>query len=921
MVNPAFLSEVAAAFRDEAPFDVHTKDSVEYASCIPGHVAVDILAHIIQTSDRNLALLVGRALDAQKFLQDVTYSHRLRDNIHELYKIEQGVLSFSETDREPTPEPQETTLPNGVFTVLTECYSPTCTKDRVCYSLSCPRRLEQIHRIRYIDQDNPQFNTFDLSPERPQNDDWWSTTVPKEILESVTKSEEKRQNAIYDIIKTERNYVDEMRALHIMYSKPLRSSSIIEEKRRDSFLKSVFLNSAEILAVNTKLLQKLIHRQNESHIVDKIGDIFINIAKEFHIYVEYCGNREFSRNEIAAEKAQNAKFRDFLAKTVAKVDSKAESKMELDGYLHKPIARMASYLLLLKAILEKTPDGHSDKNLIPQATKLISEVLAKMNEASGVSQNQIKLLKLQQLVNHDGFNLQLNDPERKYIYEGRLILKRATGGDVPLILFLFDHVLLMARERTEKKLGDGEAPQQIRAKNHQFVVFKRPIPLELIVLLGEPKDYRKSTAEPSNNQDKPSPSPAKNSRAVPTSPSPQTNDSKLILTINHLGRKGGLYTFLAETESSRMIWREHITKQRNARMKQVKFEVMVLSDIRLPTPHKVNCAASFNDRLVLGTDHGLYVGLEGSLSQSLQDGWSQFTKVIELERILQVEILKDHDMLLILSDKTLLLFSLEALNVLSSESNTPKKGKKIADAINFFKLGICADRTLLCAIRSTPLTSTVKVFEPVGLGNSKRRGKLGKLFMGSSDSLKLFKVSLRLGRDELLTFCKEFYIPAEATSLHFLKTKFCVGCTKGFEIVDFESLDTQGLLDPSDVSLSFAMSKESLKPISIFRIADNNYLLCYNECGFYVDKLGRRTRGDFLFNWAGSPTAFAYIGQYILAFESTFIEVWHIDSGNLQQVLPMSNLTALNVDPDSVLGVTDDNDTTVLFRLRRSDVE
>ena len=37
-------------------------------------------------------------------------------------------------------------LPSGVFTLLTDCYSPTCSRDHLCYSIACPRRLEQQSR-------------------------------------------------------------------------------------------------------------------------------------------------------------------------------------------------------------------------------------------------------------------------------------------------------------------------------------------------------------------------------------------------------------------------------------------------------------------------------------------------------------------------------------------------------------------------------------------------------------------------------------------------------------------------------------------------------------------------------------------------------------------------------------------------------
>ena len=67
----------------------------------------------------------------------------------------------------------------------------------------------------------------------------------------------------------------------------------------------------------------------------------------------------------------------------------------------------------------------------------------------------------------------------------------------------------------------------------------------------------------------------------------------------------------------------------------------------------------------------------------------------------------------------------------------------------------------------------------------------------------------------------------ESSSIHYLKTKLCVGCTKGFEIVDLETLDTQALLDPSDATLDFVQKREDVRPMAIFRI-DNDFLLCYD---------------------------------------------------------------------------------------------
>lgn len=203
-VYPALLSRVADAFKERITLADRLKDGLTYKEAFDGREAVDKIAYIIKTTDRNLALLLGRALDAQKFFHDVTYDHRLRDSAAELYQFRtklnpfvsgelvtanvdldnddaegkspvQGKLDGSravsavstghgssdshEKDSSPTtagPEPRvskgtesidELPLPSGVFTLLTDCYSPTCTRDQLCYSIACPRRLEQQARL------------------------------------------------------------------------------------------------------------------------------------------------------------------------------------------------------------------------------------------------------------------------------------------------------------------------------------------------------------------------------------------------------------------------------------------------------------------------------------------------------------------------------------------------------------------------------------------------------------------------------------------------------------------------------------------------------------------------------------------------------------------------------------------------------
>ena len=179
-----------------------------------------------------------------------------------------------------------------------------------------------------------------------------------------------------------------------------------------------------------------------------------------------------------------------------------------------------------------------------------------------------------------------------------------------------------------------------------------------------------------------------------------------------------------------------------------------------------------------------------------------------------------------------------------------KQGRRIASHTSFFRAGICLGRTLVCVVKSGPASSTIKTLEPIDFHlRVKKQPPFRKALQGGQDTLRVFK---------------EFYIPTESSSIHFLKSKLCVGTAKGFEIVDLETLDTQGLLDPADLSLDFVQRQENLKPIAIFRI-DGEFLLCYNEFAFYVNKNGWRAKGQWLINWEGNPTSFALHYPYVLS--------------------------------------------------------
>lgn len=522
---------MAHAFRQRIVLRDRVKNELTYSKAFTGIEAVDLIGYIIQTTDRNLALLLGRALDAQKFFHDVTYEHRLRDRASEVYQFNDIIVEREEDDplnsghmsnnlsnsntsisslssssatitpmttsstavsqvpsitqkgpanvmshaaaeransvssqvppmqtlsENPVKKSEAMAVPvNGVFAILTNCYSPTCTPDRLCYSIGCPRRLEQQARLNM--KPNAVLkraeSRLSLHGDDEKEHKLWIHTVPKDIVDSVTDKEKKRQEVICELIYTERDFVKDLEYLRDFWIKPLRASNIIPESRRETFLRQVFGVIPEVHAVNIKLADALTKRQQVSPIVHQVGDIFLEYVPKFEPFIKYGKKQVYAKYEFEREKSINAAFSKFVDDTERLKESR---KLELNGYLTKPTTRLARYPLLLDAILKATSeDSNPDKENLPKARTLVREFLTKVNVESGRSENRLQLMQLNQRIRfrpNEKVDLKLTDESRQIIFKGAMKKRtqdKENQGDVQV--YLFDNSLLFLRAKIVNK--------------------------------------------------------------------------------------------------------------------------------------------------------------------------------------------------------------------------------------------------------------------------------------------------------------------------------------------------------------------------------------------------------------------------------------------------------------------------------------
>ena len=732
LVYPALLSRVADVFRERIQAGERTKNDLSYKFAFTGAEAVDLISYIIKTTDRNLALLLGRALDAQKFFHDVTYDHRLRDSPTEIFQFRESLMEDNSTHV------------NGVFTLLTECYSPTCTRDKLCYSIACPRRLEQQARLNMKPQPGlrRQQSSASLHADETDEQKLWINTVSQEVADSVNEREKKRQEVISEIMYTERDFVKDLEYLRDFWMKPLRSTnpmspSPIPDRHRERFVRTVFSNCMEVHSVNSKLADALTRRQQENPVVRNVGDIFLEWVPRFGPFVKYGANQLWGKHEFEAERTRNPIFSKFVDETERLKESR---KLELNGYLTKPTTRLARYPLLLENVLKYTADDNPDTKDIPQAVAMIKEFLQKVNDESGKAENQFNLRQLQLALKWTGMekgdHLKLLEEGRQLVYKGPL--KKSPTDSSEVHVYLFNHALLFVKQKTSNR-------------QEELRVYKKPIPLELLVITQMDEVIPKLGISK-----RPSSSLIPGAKAAINGPKAATSGKEgYPITFQHIGKGGYDMTLYAMSTISRRKWMENIEEQQDKLRSRGNFYTKnVLCDNFFTAAHKVNCLVPIGRcglillhiisltctdggrKLVFGTDTGIYVSDRKPKSQAARP-----KRVLDITNVTQIDVLEEYQLLLVLATKSLMSYPLEVLDPNDTQSPMLRRPKKIQNHANFFKAGVCMGRHLVCSAKMSGISTTIKVYEPMDtISKGKKKPAIGRMFQGGQEALKPFKV-------------------------------------------------------------------------------------------------------------------------------------------------------------------------------------
>ncbi|KAH6646946.1 CNH domain-containing protein [Truncatella angustata] len=708
------------------------------------------------------------------------------------------------------------------------------------------------------------------------------------------------------------------------------------------------------------LLAQLKYRQKEQGPwIVGFSDLFREwIRKAKVAYIEYASAYPYATYLVRKEKDRNYMFKQFLEQNRTHARSqKLDWTTFLKAPITR---LQRYNLLLGTSMKNMLEDSEEKTNLIKAMDEIKQVVLEADAKVDEMTKKVTMIELDQMLVLRPGFHADLNLDHlgRELIIQGDLQRMGSKGVRwVDTHALLFDHYLILSKlvaakdGRPDKKYDVSKEPIPmpllfLESSQDEPVSKQKGIAAPLTRAANSATDIRKGSdprlnkpGTPYANGDRPGlEHAATNSsigsvavtRLAPTN----SNDSegKILwpFRVKHLGHE--VYTLFAPSSQARQEWCDKIieAKTRHAKALHAQnaepFRLRVVADSafgydsvsamgkyvsgvhirntpldrairdlektfgpgRGPPPVSrapVNCATGFSaygkNMIAVGTDAGVCVAEAGD-----QRGW---LKTTALSRVTQIAVLEEFSVVLVLADRSLISYPLD---VIAPPSNFPapagdnvrRSPQRLAKDVSFFATARMKDRMLVFYRKKEGLHSTFKVLEPVFQKSTERKTRFFKSGKGS-------------GSTETFREFDDFYLPTECYSINLFNMYIAISTAKGFELMTLDKKIPMSIPDVKQPAIANIASRiRDQKPLGMFRLNTQEFLLAYEDCAVYIDKHSDVSR-SVIMEYSGKQKkakGATMYGQYLLLFNEDYVEVRNAENGRLRQIIAGRDVRVLD---------------------------
>lgn len=882
----------------------------------------------------------------------------------------------------------------GVMFQLTGegCYSRTVHADNSgdrCYSHYCQRT---VRKLAVIDPwaRQPDWMTF--------------YKLTKEAIDESkrNKKEIELQNNLHEIVTSEESYMGELNVLNMVYRGALVNAnpSVIPPKRLTKFVEEVFgkLDAVEKANDDFLLPQLRFRQKEEGPWVKGFSDIFRSwVRKAKAAYVEYAANFPKANYLMKHEIQNNMMFTSFCE---GARNNKLSNRLEWYNFLKAPITRLQRYSLLLSTVHKNMKEESEEKSNLAIAIEEVKAITLECDSRVAEGERKTDMAEISSKIKlrkeMKGVDLALDQWGRQLYMKGdlqRMGTSRFTWLETYALLF--DNYFVLSKIVHGRDVTTAD-------RLEVFDVSKMPIPMDLLILESVDDDpVVKSSVKGISTV---SAAPTRTPSGLPTSPSASTNglskiashqtvtnldaaagskahDEKILypFKVRHLGKE--LFTLFASSAQARKTWCEKIIEAKTKHAASLfaqhaePFSLRVVADHSFayesslgnqrsviikgtplnraiedvdriyahtgrPAPicrARVNCATTFfqphgRQMIIVGTDYGVYV-----TDAANPRGW---TRVVNALKVTQAAVLEEFNLLVVISDKSLVAYHLDIVcppsthtatgGSLSANDSIRRAPQKLSGArdVGFFTTARMKDRALVFYKKRDGLSSVFKVLEPVYQKSTEKRSRFHIHHRGNTDSFRDYD---------------DFYIAADTRSINVFATTIAIASTKGFEVLNLDKKQPWSVPDLKQAHVAtIAARLQGMEPLAMFKLDEasaavqtvagtsaharhssvsagsgaGEFLCVYEECAVYINKHGDISRSVVL-EFVGRAREACLIGGYLVLFDQDFVEVRNALNGNLKQVIAGRDVRCL----DNGRGGTAGQARTIKFALQHPEID
>lgn len=272
---------------------------------------------------------------------------------------------------------------------------------------------------------------------------------------ALSKTDIKRQEAIYELYKGEQDMAEDLITVTKMY----RDSLVTLRLLAPAEVGILFGNIDSLIPLHQDLVARLQCQRKTDGTTQNVGKQIYEWSLGLRVYVKYCAN-QIKAKALFDEKRNEPSIQDFLERCLA---SPFSHKLDLWSLLDGARSHFVKYPLLVHSILKYTPCDSRDADFLKQSIKVIENIIFEADEQMGMASceqckstlvylfDEQKILEIQESVT--------------LVCSG--CMKSIKGNK--LFVFLFDKAAVVSRQITQ----EGKQMHQ---------VYRQPIPVaELVV--------------------------------------------------------------------------------------------------------------------------------------------------------------------------------------------------------------------------------------------------------------------------------------------------------------------------------------------------------------------------------------------------------------------------------------------------------